>query len=106
MSRMSYLVLSIIALLAGDLAAAEHAVVQKNSAFSIAEMKINPGDIIVFKNDDTVPHNVFSSSKAFQFSTNVQLPGNSATVTFKQPGTVEVRCVIHPGMKLMVEVKK
>jgi len=105
MSRMSYLVLSIIALLAGDLAAAEHAVIQKNSAFSIAEMKINPGDSIVFKNDDTVPHNVFSSSKAFQFSTNVQLPGNSATVTFKQPGTVEVRCVIHPAMKLVVDVK-
>ena len=106
MAPINYLALSMTLLLAGDLAAAEHAITQKNSMFSEAEMKIKPGDSIVFKNDDTVPHNVFSASKAFQFNSNVQLPGQSATIPFKQPGSIEVRCVIHPNMKLMVEVKK
>ena len=106
MARISYLALSITLLLPGDLLAAEHAISQKNSAFSEAELKIKPGDSIVFKNDDTVPHNVFSASKGFEFNSNVQLPGQYATVPFKRPGTIEVRCVIHPNMKLIVEVKK
>lgn len=106
MSRMRYLTLAITLLLPGDLPAAEHVIAQKNSAFSEAEIKIKPGDSIVFKNEDSVPHNVFSATKGFQFNSNVQLPNEAATIPFKQTGTIEVRCVIHPNMKLMVEVKK
>jgi hypothetical protein len=35
-----------------------------------------------------------------------QTPGANATVTFATEGTVEVRCAIHPGMKLTVQVSK
>jgi plastocyanin len=86
--------------------AAEHAVLQKNKLFSVAEITVKPGDTIVFKNDDDVAHNVFSSSAGFQFNLKMQPPGSSASFTFENEGKAEVRCVMHPTMKLMVDVKK
>ena len=106
MSQIAAFTLALAICLTGVAPAAEHVITQKNSAFSEAELKIKPGDTVIFKNDDTVPHNVFSASKAFPFNSNVQLPGESAPIPFKQAGSIEVRCVIHPNMKLMVEVKK
>jgi plastocyanin len=86
--------------------AAEHVIMQKNKAFSAANLSIQPGDSIVFKNDDDVTHNVFSNSTGFQFNLKMQAPGTSAGYTFKEAGKAEVRCVIHPQMKLMVDVNK
>jgi len=106
MSRIAYLTLTLTMFLAGDAPAAEHLITQKNTAFSAAEIKIKRGDAIVFKNEDIVPHNVFTAAKANQFNSNVQQPGESVTIPFKQEGTAELRCVMHPTMKLMVEVKK
>ena len=86
--------------------AAEHVVIQKNKAFSVAEITIKPGDTVVFKNEDDVVHNVFSVTKGAEFNTNIQSPGQTATFTFPNEGKVEVRCVMHPTMKLVVNVKK
>jgi plastocyanin len=86
--------------------AAEHVVLQKNKLFSVAEITVKPGDTIVFKNDDEVAHNVFSTAKDFPFNLKMQSPGTSAAISFEREGKFEIRCVMHPGMKLMVEVKK
>jgi plastocyanin len=58
----------------------------------------------VFRNDDAVVHNVFSSDAAFRFNLRAQAPGASTAVAFDQPGTFHVRCAIHPNMKLDVTV--
>jgi plastocyanin len=92
--------------LAGSSMAAEHVVVQKNKAFSVAEITIKRGDTISFKNEDDVAHNAFSTSKEFSFNLNMQLPKVSTSVVFENEGTIEVRCVIHPAMKLIVNVKR
>ncbi|HXG49075.1 MAG TPA: plastocyanin/azurin family copper-binding protein [Methylomirabilota bacterium] len=84
----------------------EHVIDQKNREFSQTEITIKPGDKIVFQNSDTVTHNVFSNSKVNPFNIKVQTPGNSSTVAFMDEGVTEVRCAIHPKMKLMVTVKK
>jgi plastocyanin len=86
--------------------AAEHVVFQKNKVFSVTEITVKSGDTMVFKNDDDVAHNVFSTAKDFPFNLKMQPPGTSASISFEREGKFEIRCVMHPGMKLMVEVKK
>ena len=92
--------------LANYTAAAEHVVVQKNKAFSVSEISVKAGDKIVFKNDDTVAHNVSSITKEFPINLKMQLPGTSESVAFENEGKIELRCVMHPAMKLTVNVRK
>jgi plastocyanin len=41
-----------------------------------------------------------------EFDLRRQAPGATSTVPFPKEGTAEVRCSIHPKMKLIVTVKK
>jgi plastocyanin len=86
--------------------AKETTVNQKNREFSSTEITIKRGEKVVFQNDDEVTHNVFSTSKANAFTIKVQKPGEASTVDFTEEGVTEVRCAIHPKMKLTVTVKK
>src|SRR4051812_28545666 len=82
--------------------AAKHVIEQKDRQFSTTEITIKPGDSLVFTNADGVTHNVFSNSTNNAFNLKVQAPGNATAVTFAEEGTTEVRCAIHPKMKLIV----
>ncbi len=84
----------------------KHVASQKGKAFSTTELHVKVGDTVEFKNDDEVSHNVFSVSKVQPFNTKMQTPGAETSVTFASEGTVEVRCAIHPGMKLIIQVAK
>jgi plastocyanin len=84
----------------------EHKVGQKNKEFSAAEVTIKPGESVVFTNDDDVAHNVFCNNPDCKFNTKIQTPGTKSPVKFEKEGTYEVRCAIHPKMKLTVHVKK
>jgi plastocyanin len=84
----------------------EHKVGQKNKEFSTQEITVKPGDSVVFSNDDDVAHNVFCNNPDCKFNTKIQTPGTKSPVTFEKEGTYEVRCAIHPKMKLTVNVKK
>ncbi len=86
--------------------AAEYQIIQKNRMFSQSAITIKPGDSIVFKNADDVTHNVFSVTPGMEFDIRRQPPGGSSSVPFDHAGVAEVRCSIHPRMKLMVTVKK
>ena len=83
--------------------AADFKVVQKNRLFSVRELTIKVGDQIVFVNDDTYNHNVYSETKGLEFEIK-QPPGTSQAVRFSQAGTAEAQCAIHPAMKLKVTV--
>ncbi len=100
MKKLSYLLLVALPLLAGD-----HVVKQKDRAFDIADITVKTGDSITFINHDEVVHNVFSISPGLAFDIKRQAPGGQSKVTFEKPGLAEVRCSIHPKMKLMVTVK-
>jgi plastocyanin len=86
--------------------AGEVEVGQKGKVFSTKEIKVKKGDTIVFSNDDTVAHNVFSRSEALKFNLKLQQPGEKKPVVFDQPGQVSVRCAIHPSMELEVTVEE
>jgi plastocyanin len=88
------------------IAAATIRVSQKNQQFSVSRLEIKAGDRVIFVNDDNVTHNVYSETQGLEFEIELQPPGRADTVQFSRPGIAEVRCAIHPGMKLTVEVKK
>ena len=95
-----------LALTTAWLQAASHVVTQKGKVFAPGAVTVRVGDAVSFKNDDDVTHNAFSTSKGNEFNSKVQLPGSASSVTFKEAGTVEVRCAFHPKMKLTVVVTK
>ena len=85
---------------------ADHSVGQKDREFSQASITVKPGDTVTFQNADTVVHNVFSSTPGMEFEIRRQAPGGSSTIPFAKEGVSEVRCSIHPKMKMLVTVKK
>jgi plastocyanin len=84
--------------------AANLTITQKGRAFSSEEVAIKKGETLTFLNDDSVPHNIMSTSKGNEFNLGSQPPGATTDVTFKESGSVLVICAIHPRMKMMVKV--
>jgi plastocyanin len=93
-------------LLASAASADEHHVSQKDKVFAPTELKVRAGDSVVFHNDDDVTHNVFSQTEGSKFNVKLQAPGSANAVVLDEPGVVEVRCAIHPTMKLRVVVEE
>src|SRR3569832_876630 len=99
--------LALVALMgrsAGALAAANLTITQKGRVFSSEEVTIRKGQALTFLNDDSVPHNIMSTSRGNEFNLGSQAPGTATDVTFKDPGETLVICAIHPRMKMMVKV--
>jgi plastocyanin len=88
---------------ASGLAADSNAVKTKK----VEVIKVKAGDKIVFANRDIGAHNIngtAGSETIFDFG--LQPPGqpNDRSFDFKKKGEFEVRCAIHPKMKLKVVV--
>lgn len=106
MVRYPAILVSLVACMtAMQASAAGLTVTQNKKAFSEKEVTIKAGESITFVNDDEVTHNVYSRSKANKFDSGAQTPGSSMTQLFASPGSVKVRCAIHPRMKLTVNVE-
>jgi plastocyanin len=85
--------------------AKDYTIVQRNGDFVEKAISIKVGETIWFANEDDYGHNVYSSSPANVFDFGRQRPGQRTPVQFKQPGTVDVYCRIHPKMHLKVTVQ-
>jgi plastocyanin len=81
-------------------------VLQKDKKFSQKSLTVKVGDTVSFRNEDPFMHNILSLSDTKTFDLGSYPQGQSRSVTFDKPGTVEVECAIHPEMKMVVEVKK
>jgi len=84
--------------------AANQVIHQQGRMFSSESVTIKKGDSLTFLNDDSVPHNIASTSKGNEFNLGSQAPGTSIDVTFKEAGDAQVICAIHPRMKMMVKI--
>jgi plastocyanin len=84
--------------------AATEVIHQQGRAFSVEGMTVKKGEAVTFLNDDSVPHNIMSTSTGNEFNLGSQAPGSSVDVTFKEAGDVMVICAIHPRMKMTVKV--
>ena len=81
--------------------AEDHRVIQKGRHFTPPEITIKAGDSLTFTNDDEFIHQMYSDG---QFDSDERKPGQALTQVFPRAGTFEVRCHIHPKMKLVVHV--
>ena len=72
--------------------------------FGPAGVTIEPGKSVTWTNTDLSPHQV--SVAGANLKTSLLLKGQSATLTFKDPGVYNYSCALHPNMKGAVEVKK
>jgi plastocyanin len=84
--------------------AANLTITQKGRVFSSESVTIKKGEALTFVNDDTVPHNIVSTSKGNEFNLGSQPPGSATDVTFKEAGEALIICAIHPRMKMTVKI--
>jgi len=93
---------ALLAFLAVVPAFAATTVVQKSRVFRPAEITINRGEIVTFTNDDSYIHQVYVEGL---FDSAEKAPGENLNETFPATGTFQVRCHIHPTMKMTVKVR-
>lgn len=107
--RFTMLLATIVAVSAGAanlvLAQAnETQVVQREITFVPERIDVKVGAAVVFVNDDRFGHNVYSETPGADFDIGRQPAGQRTPVVFRRAGTFEVRCRIHPKMRLDVVV--
>ena len=77
---------------------------QKGRAFEPATATVHLHRWITIKNDDDTVHHAYCSSPNFKYNSGPQEIGSVQNITFHNLGTFEIRCAIHPAMKLVVTV--
>jgi plastocyanin len=103
--RLPRLLLGCLLLATPAVAGQDHKVSQADKKFSVSDLAVNQGDTVTFTNDEQITvHNV-SGKGAASFNTGTQKPGEAKQVVMDKPGAMEVRCAIHPLMKMTVTVK-
>jgi plastocyanin len=75
---------------------AANTVEMKNIAFNPNKLTVPVGTKVTFTNQDSVTHTVTSDTGLFD-SGNIS-HGNQFEFTFKEKGTYNYHCSIHPGM--------
>ena len=91
----------LIFLLAPSMAFADATIIQKGRRFNPPEVTIRSGESLTFTNNDEFIHQIYSTGL---FDSDERTPGQTLTEAFGRTGTFEVRCHIHPKMKLIVHV--
>jgi plastocyanin len=85
--------------------ASQHVIGQKGRLFNPGKLTVTAGDPVVFQNDDSMTHHIYSSTHGQEFNLETMKPGDKASHTFGKKGRVDVRCGLHPGMRLVVTVQ-
>ena len=80
-------------------------VVQKGRAFAVREVGIARGDVVRFLNEDDFPHQINVKGPGVSVDSGLQNPGEALEVTFPSAGAFEVRCGVHPRMRMSVHVE-
>ena len=75
---------------------------QKGRAFRPGEVTIARDQSLTFTNEDSFIHQIYVDGL---FDSEEKAPGEVLNETFPRTGTFQVRCHIHPTMRLIVHVK-
>jgi len=78
--------------------------IQQNKTFVPFILPVQTGTTVDFPNLDPLYHNVFSYSRARRFDLGRYDEGKSKSVTFDEPGVVDVFCEIHDNMHAYILV--
>jgi plastocyanin len=74
-----------------------HTVLIESMKFSPAEIRVRPGDTVIFRNSDLVPHTVTERTLR-EFDSDMINPGATWKILCAREGTLEYRCIYHPPM--------
>jgi plastocyanin len=83
---------------------AEMRIAQRNREFSVQEASLAAGGRLLFSNDDDFPHQISARGPGIATSSPLQRPGEVLSILLPEAGIVQVRCGIHPRMRLTVRV--
>ena len=79
---------------------------QQGQKFSVSSVTVAVGDVIQYQNHDDVTHNIMViDEQGDATDQGLQKPGEIIAPEFDHPGTYQVRCSIHPRMKMTVVVR-
>jgi plastocyanin len=87
---------------AGHCAETGNVAVQKGRSFHPSELTIGRGETLTFTNEDNYLHQIYVDGL---FDSDEKAPGENLKEIFTKAGTFQVRCHIHPTMKMTVVVK-
>jgi plastocyanin len=90
---------------AGFAAAGEIVISQKKRKFTPSVVRSKVGDKVIFLNDDRFAHNLFSETPGHEFDVRKQMPGDRHVLTLSRKGEFQVRCAIHPRMRMKITVE-
>ena len=95
--------LPLLLLPASAMAADSSAVVsQKGRAFRPLELTVARNESVTFTNEDSFIHQIYVDGL---FDSEEKSPGENLNESFPRAGTFQVRCHIHPTMRMTVTVK-
>jgi hypothetical protein len=77
---------------------------QAGRAFQPEILVVPEGATVSFPNRDIYAHNVFSTTPGNSFDLGLYKSGGSKSVTFENPGVVNISCNVHPQMNAWVIV--
>jgi plastocyanin len=80
----------------------EHVVSMSGMKFDPAELTVESGDRVRWKNDDLVAHTATSKGR---FDSGSIAPQESFVATLSKPGAVDYACTLHPMMKGRIVVR-
>jgi plastocyanin len=78
---------------------------QKNRKYSPKAVTLKKGDSLNVVNDDIFLHHAFIKSDDMEFDSGSMEEGDSAKITFETSGQYQLKCAIHPKMKLDITVE-
>ena len=82
----------------------QHKILMQGKSYNPALLNIHVDDTVVFKNRDTIKHNVFSPSADNSFDLGTYGFGKSNQVSFNKAGIAKVYCNIHPDMATFIAI--
>jgi cytochrome c peroxidase len=97
-------VILVVCIATSATALVRHRVNQTGLQFSVASLRVQRGDMIIFSNGDRSSHNI-TVRGATTFNGGLQRPGETLEVPFTAAGQYQVICGIHPRMRLDVDVR-
>ena len=99
---------ALLSVIAGLHASAkEEEIAQRGIRFARDAVMIKVGDTLHFRNQDDVMHNLMVRDSWNNLQNEgLQKSGAVVTKTFTEAGLFEIRCAIHPRMKMSVSVEK
>lgn len=100
LSGMALTVIAVVGMWAATAtdAARTHTVLMEGMKFSPASLHIEPGDRVIFRNVDLVPHTA-TARNAKIFDSGPIKPGESWTVSPPADQTIRYVCTYHPMME-------